>query len=240
MPLFTTLAALSQTPASNPPDGSVDAPSSIDDQLRLLGSFIAQLRDGVGFSTNLLPSGTIIDYGGAAAPSGFLSCNGAAISRTTYAALFSAIGTTWGSGDGSTTFNLPDLRRRATIGVGGTALAGPANTLGAVGGEEMHSLSSSEMPVHNHTVNVSDPGHGHGVADPTHSHAGNFMRTDLGGGNFGGGPTPFGISSTPAASTGISVNAAATGISATTVTAGGGGSHNNMQPSAVVNKIIKI
>lgn len=60
--------------------------------------------------TSLIPSGTIISYASSTAPTGYLKCNGAAISRSTYSSLFSSIGTTYGSGDGSTTFNLPDLR----------------------------------------------------------------------------------------------------------------------------------
>lgn len=63
----------------------------------------------------LLPAGSIQDYAGSSVPGGWLECDGSAVSRTTYAALFTAIGTTWGSGDGSTTFNLPDLRGRARI-----------------------------------------------------------------------------------------------------------------------------
>ena len=60
--------------------------------------------------SSLVPAGAVIYFGGVSAPSGWLKCNGSAVSRTTYAALFSAIGTTFGAGDGSTTFNLPDLR----------------------------------------------------------------------------------------------------------------------------------
>jgi hypothetical protein len=66
----------------------------------------------------LLPSGMILPFGGATAPDGFLDCDGSAVSRTTYADLFAAIGTTWGAGDGSTTFNLPDLRGHALRGTG--------------------------------------------------------------------------------------------------------------------------
>jgi hypothetical protein len=65
-----------------------------------------------------LPPGVILDYGGATAPSGFLLCDGAAVSRTEYVALFDAIGTTYGAGDGSTTFNVPDFRGRVAVGVG--------------------------------------------------------------------------------------------------------------------------
>jgi phage-related tail fiber protein len=65
--------------------------------------------DGVGW-VNLIPPGAVRFFARTTAPDGWLKCNGAAVSRTTYAVLFSAIGTTWGAGDGSTTFNVPELR----------------------------------------------------------------------------------------------------------------------------------
>ncbi len=75
-----------------------------------------------------LPAGVIMDYAGSSVPTGWLECDGSAVSRTTYAALFTAISTTWGAGDGSTTFNLPDFRGRARIGRGtGTATAAGSN-----------------------------------------------------------------------------------------------------------------
>lgn len=67
---------------------------------------------------SLVPVGSITMYGGSTAPTGWLLCNGAAVSRTTYANLFTAIGTTWGVGDNSTTFNLPDMREASPYGVG--------------------------------------------------------------------------------------------------------------------------
>ncbi len=103
----------------------------------------------------VLPSGTILPYGGSTIPSGFLECDGSAVSRSTYADLFAAIGTTWGAGDGSTTFNLPDLRGRSPLGAGtGSGLT--ARTLGSTGGEENHTLSTSELPSHNHQVKGAD------------------------------------------------------------------------------------
>ena len=69
------------------------------------------------------PIGAILAFGGAIAPAGWMICNGAAISRTTYAALFAAIGTAFGAGDGSTTFNLPDLRESTIKGAGLTGLS---------------------------------------------------------------------------------------------------------------------
>ena len=70
------------------------------------------LQDVKGYADDLLPIGSYIQFAGSQAPAGFLVCNGGAISRTTYSALFAVIGTTYGSGDGSTTFNLPNLTDR--------------------------------------------------------------------------------------------------------------------------------
>lgn len=86
----------------------------------------------------------------ASAPTGWLLCDGAAVSRTLYAALFAVIGTTWGAGDGSTTFNLPDLRGRAAMGAG-TGPSLTARTLAGQVGAETHQLSIAEMANHNHS-----------------------------------------------------------------------------------------
>jgi microcystin-dependent protein len=90
----------------------------------------------------LSPPGAIVGYGGAAAPTGWLLCNGAAVSRTTHAALFTAIGTTYGVGDGSTTFNVPDLRQRFPL---GKAASGTGATLGGTGGliDHIHALDTT-------------------------------------------------------------------------------------------------
>lgn len=96
----------------------------------------------------ILPPGTVFTYAGSSAPTGYLSCDGSAVSRTTYAALFSSIGIAHGSGDGSTTFNLPDYRGRFLRGVTGASANDPdastrtamntggntANTVGSVQG----------------------------------------------------------------------------------------------------------
>ena len=98
-----------------------------------------------------VPTGAILIWPASSLPTGgYLECDGSAISRTTYSGLFAVIGTTWGAGDGSTTFNLPDLRGRAPIGAGtGSGLT--ARTLAATGGAETHTLTESEMPSHQHT-----------------------------------------------------------------------------------------
>jgi hypothetical protein len=91
-----------------------------------------------------VPAGAMLDFAGTVAPTGYLGCDGSAVSRTTYATLFAAIGITWGSGDGSTTFNLPDFRRRTAVGSGGTASEILGNTVGSVGGEEAHTQTIEE------------------------------------------------------------------------------------------------
>lgn len=125
-----------------------------------------------------MPTGVITAYGAAVAPSGWLLCNGSAISRTTYATLFATIGTTYGAGDGATTFNLPDLQQRFPL---GKAAAGTGATLGGTGGNIDHTHS---LPAHYHGMGTGstaavDIAHNHGSSsvsgtvggsDGTHSH----------------------------------------------------------------------
>jgi microcystin-dependent protein len=102
----------------------------------------------------MLP-GMMIPYAAAAIPTGYFLCDGQAISRTTYAALFLAIGTTYGIGDGATTFNIPDCRGRAVIGAGTGAGLTP-RARGDVGGAESVALAATDIPAHVHAVGVSD------------------------------------------------------------------------------------
>ncbi len=148
---------------------------------------------------NLLPAGTMVMYGGSTAPAAWLLCDGSAVSRITYAALFAAIGTTYGAGDGSTTFNLPDFRRRVAVGAGGTGTATLGNAVGNTGGEETHVLTISEMPAHSHSDTKAYHNYG-------------------GGSGTAGSPTEY---------------------STTTGSTGNGAAHNNIQPSLVVNYIIR-
>lgn len=89
----------------------------------------------------LVPPGVIMPYAGANSPTGFLLCNGAAVSRNVYARLFKIIGTAFGVGDGSSTFNLPDMRERMALG------SGTETTLGSKGGEKEHVLIEAELPI---------------------------------------------------------------------------------------------
>jgi microcystin-dependent protein len=110
---------------------------------------------------SVVPSGAITAYGAGSAPSGWLLCDGTAINRTTYATLFGIIGTTYGVGDGSTTFNIPNLQQRFPL---GKAAAGTGSTLGGTGGAIDHTHTSA---AHTHTV----ASHFHGMASHTHTAA---------------------------------------------------------------------
>lgn len=102
--------------------------------------------------------GFIYAYAGTDEPDGYFFCNGQALDRAAYAPLFGVIGTTYGVGDGISTFNVPDLRGRSLIGKGqgSTAEAGQAATnfaLGSKGGAETHTLTTVQMPAHSHSYN---------------------------------------------------------------------------------------
>jgi len=102
--------------------------------------------------------GVIKLFGGSNAPEGWLLCDGSAVSRTTYSDLFKAIGTAYGEGDGSTTFNLPDMRGK--VGVGLAPADTYFNTLGKTGGEKTHTLTIDELPSHTHNLTYNTSGAG--------------------------------------------------------------------------------
>ena len=167
----------------------------------------AKLATGAAFV-----SGMIMPYAGTSAPTGWLMCYGQAVASATYGDLYTAIGTTYG-GD-ATNFNVPDLRGRVIAGqddMGGSSanrLTSPINgdTLGATGGSESHTLTTSEIPAHSHSL-------------------GTRARVQVGldnGTQYGGGG-----SSTYA------------GTEIITQNTGGGNAHNNMQPTIILNYIIK-
>lgn len=159
---------------------------------------------------SITPAGMIVAYGGSSVPSAYLECDGSAVSRTTYANLFTAIGTTWGTGDGSTTFNVPDLRGRTLIGVGtGSGLT--ARSLADSGGAETVTLAASEIPAHKHQIKSPN---------------GSTMYTT------GGGASNNVLSVVSAAISGSNHE--------TENNSGGGSAHNNMQPYKAVKWLIKI
>lgn len=97
-------------------------------------------------------TGSILIWPGAAIPEGYLLCDGRAVSRAQYTALFEAIGTTYGSGDGTSTFTLPNLSGRVVVGKSGET---EFNALGKAGGEKAHTLTVEEMPAHRHDLTQS-------------------------------------------------------------------------------------
>ncbi len=99
--------------------------------------------------------GEEVVYMGGTVPYGFLACDGSNISRATYAKLFAKVGTTWGVGDGATTFGLPDSRRRVAVGSGGAGTGTLGNAVGNTGGEETHVLTLAESPAHTHLVGAA-------------------------------------------------------------------------------------
>lgn len=154
--------------------------------------------------------GLVFDFPGSSLPSGFLWPNGQNVSRTVYALLFAKYSTTYGAGDGSTTFGLPDLRGRVIAGkddMGGssanrlTGQSGGLNgdNLGAAGGSETHSLSVTEMPSHDHS---------------------------------------YVVGASALAGTGAAGRLSGTATGDTTGNTGGSGAHNNVQPTFILNKII--
>ena len=117
-----------------------------------------ELSTGVA-SLPTVQVGTIHAYAGATAPTGYLLCDGSAVSRTTYANLFAVTGTTYGAGDGSITFNIPNLRQRFPL---GKAASGTGSTLGETGGAIDHTHTG---PSHTHT----GPSHTHTISGTTAS-----------------------------------------------------------------------
>ncbi len=115
---------------------------------------IIQITSGSGINGGFVPTGGTIAYGGSSAPAGWLLCDGSAVSRTTYAVLFAIVGTTFGAGDGSTTFNLPDLRGRFPL---GKATAGTGSVLGGTGGaiDHTHGAGSFAGTDHSHSFSAT-------------------------------------------------------------------------------------
>lgn len=191
------------------PFDAIDTGAATDGQFLRVQSG-AVVAETVGF----IPAGAFVPFGGASAPSGWLLCDGSAVSRATYADLFTAISTAFGVGDGSTTFNLPDFRGRAVAGLdnmGGVSanrvVAAAADTMGGAVGTENHTLTTGEMPTHRHVLNRGSGGVGsNGIGSAN-------LFSGSGGGTYG---------------------------TAEIDTTGGGGAHNNMQPTAFVNWLIKV
>ena len=182
------------------------------------------LRNGLQVAVTApspIPVGSVISYAGSAAPTDWMLCHGQAISRSTYAALFAAVSTTYGAGNGSTTFNLPDLRGRVVAGkddMGGSAANRITNaasgitgtTLGASGGVQEHLLTHGESGV---------PAHSHDYVDTLRN---SVTRANGAVSSAGGTEIPSGKTTSP--------NTATDAAEA----------HINMQPTMILNHIIRV
>ena len=198
------------------------------------------------------PAGIIMPFAGTVAPENYLFCDGSAVSRTTYATLYAVIGDTFGAGDGSTTFNLPDLSGRVPLGVS------MSHALGTTGGSETVTLTESELPAHVHvvpqhghadTIVATTPAFSHSITQPAFKYAKpNINIVSLSAGY--GFTAVIGSSSVEATR---STNVAVTEHAAADCTmsgsvenkeafnsnaSGGNLSHSNMQPYTVFNYII--
>lgn len=203
------------------------------------------------------PAGTVNPYAGSTAPTGWLLAFGQAVSRITYANLFAVIGTTYGTGDGSTTFNLPDMRGRVGAGkddMGGSAASRltstvltASNTLGATGGTQTHTLASGESGVPAHGHNASS---GAMSANASHTHTFSYRDKIVGaaGGNdaaqvqvnadnnlqsFAGDTARNPID-------GVNIDHTHTVTVSNNTAANASSAHLNTQPTIVLNYIIKI
>jgi microcystin-dependent protein len=180
-----------------------------------------------------VPLGAGIDFWGSTVPnSSFAFPAGQAVSRTTYSTLFAIMGTTYGTGDGTTTFNLPDktgrvsaMQEAVSTRLTSSYFGGNSTALGAVGGNES---ATAPLPAHTHANTLTDVGHTHNLANSREATLGNSGAPILGI-QLGNGDDGF-----------VNVASATTGITINNASAGSGGAHNNVQPTIVCNYIIRI
>ena len=217
MATYTTNYNLIKPAVNDPTDQDLWG-GYLNDSLDLIDT---QMKTNADAIASAVPSGSIFDFAGTAAPTGYLLCFGQDVDRTTYADLFAVIGTTYGIGDGATTFGLPDLRGRVTAGqddMGGTSadrltgLSGgvDGDVLGGTGGSESHTLVEGELP--SLTKEVKEEGDDLPLSTTS---SGSGTYTDIPQEGTGG-------------DTGRLI-----------VEFGSDDPHNNVQPTIILNKIIK-
>jgi len=146
---------------------------------------------GASQSLQFLPSGAMVDFAGTVAPAGWLMCDGSAVSRTVYASLFAAVGSSYGAGDGSTTFNLPDFRGRFAR--YNDNMGTPAGAAGRDTGRAHGSSQADDVKVHNHSM----PGSGRiSIDGTTTSQAANYYTMRGGASGYSWVDTTLAVSNT--------------------------------------------
>jgi microcystin-dependent protein len=231
---FATGATTNSAPGDTAGDGSSASPARADHKHgREAGG------GGGGGGSGSGRVGEVAMWAGGAAPTNAFLCQGQAISRTTYATLFGVIGVTFGAGDGSTTFNLPDMQGRVAVGAG-TGAGLTARTEGGKGGEEGHVQVIGEMPSHDHGYTEGATGHAHlANAGGNTSYQAVFTNPGVSGNVIPGGSGVTGAGSAPVyVIFNPSFNTDAHKIGIAIDAEGGGAAANVMQPYLVTNFII--
>jgi microcystin-dependent protein len=204
--------------------------TSLQDQITALqGQVTAADARLTALEAAKLPAGTVSAFAGPVVPTGWLLCDGSDVPRSSFPALFAAIGTAHGSGDGATTFSLPDYRGRFLRGVDlGTAMRDPdraIRTASKAGGNVGNLVGSVQTEQYK--------GHSHNVQDSGHSHSTNLNNCS--GANLSSGAVLYAVSNFPCAGP----TTTSTSSANLTQTQGGGGNETRPQ-NAYVNYIIKI
>jgi microcystin-dependent protein len=182
-----------------------------------------QARINLGLGSFLVPTGSVIMWPSNTIPSDWQLCDGSAILRSTYATLYAVIGTTFGSGNGTTTFNVPNYTDRMPRGVGAAALGGTGGSADAIVVSHTHTATSTSAS----TSTVTDPGHNH-----------TYNSSGIDGSIDGSGSSSILTGNTSTATTGISVSTATT-TSTINASTGSSGTNANLPPYLGINFIIK-
>lgn len=229
MPTYTTNFNLAKPLVNNATDES------------LWGGYLNTDLDSIdNIMFYLAPVGVVLPYAGTAAPSAnWLLCYGQAISRTTYATLFGVISTTYGSGDGSTTFNLPDLRGRSVFGkddMGGSAANRVTNAVSGITGTTLGSAGGNEaLTAHTHTGTTDNRS-----LTGSFNGAGNATRFSAATGIFAGSNTTTLDNGTGAGSAFATMSIDASHTHTFTTASTGAGASQNMPPALIINWIIRV
>lgn len=237
-PSSATVAVTSPTPPATPNNGDIwiNTTTGIAFVYYYDGNtyqWMEILSSAVPAVNEIMPSGTIVQTGRTTAPTGWLLCQGQTISRTTYSVLFSAIGTAFGVGDGSTTFKIPDLRSRIPVGWDDPAAYADFRPIGKTGGEMTVALQATHLPTHTHSGTTSTGGaHQHWV----------YAYKDKDDLNFTGNSNR--LQGSDAVTPYDQLTSSEGNHSHTFTTDGGSGlngtAHNNLQPYIVLNYMIKV